>query len=256
MRKPEFKAAHTAAAAEHAGAATEHTTAARQAKRTTAARQQAPPRPRRANTSVPTIAVKTHGDVMIDKRAIERMRASITDKRAVAIANANPVKELHIYQHDIPDHENAEGVYYPKYGKIELTEKNLLSERPERRGDVAFTVSSIFAHDPEKNFHTTFAHELGHHIQASPRNATVDKIVNDAFDQTLAAKGGYYAVHGAKTGAQPFFTKYAGSDPREYFAESFALHNHNPSQLKELDPIAHHMVESVLNHQHKFWKEP
>jgi len=78
-----------------------------------------------------------------------------------------------------------------------------------------------------------FVHELGHHLHATTFEKS-NPIIEHAFEYTTSP-----------------ISKYAGTEPAEYFAESFAQYNRDPGVLERHDPVGHRMVKAVLEGMRK-----
>jgi len=80
----------------------------------------------------------------------------------------------------------------------------------------------------------TLIHEVAHHIHLGStgtlRDETVDKKIRSFFD---------------REDKKPI-TEYAGVNPQEYWAESFAAYRFHRAELREHDPVGFAMVEEVL----------
>lgn len=75
----------------------------------------------------------------------------------------------------------------------------------------------------------TFVHELGHHLHFTS-GQDVDTLIRLAFKDAESKK----------------ITRYAGSNYKEYFAESFAAYTFHRGELREFDPVGYRMVQNVL----------
>lgn len=91
----------------------------------------------------------------------------------------------------------------------------------------------LFGFAQSQTSQTAFArsalhHEFGHHIHGE-----VGGVLVEAAYARAIARG-------------PTFTRYAGTDPGEYFAEAYSAYRGDPEWLKASDPEAFEMVESML----------
>lgn len=93
-----------------------------------------------------------------------------------------------------------------------------------------------------------FIHELGHHVEmgAHARNEGIKELVDNAYER-LGLTDETRAMVLAGDRQSPAISRYAATNPREYFAESFQAYMQHPEALKAHDPDGHTMVSQVLH---------
>ncbi len=118
-----------------------------------------------------------------------------------------------------------------------------------------FSVASRYGTSAEEQAQITFSHELGHHIHLSAKNWQLQNRVNDIIDNAYTERG--FADNPRlvqdvleKNVESPAVSRYAATDPMEYFAESFAAYLRDSYGLRKHDKIGFDMVAKVLTALH------
>ena len=127
--------------------------------------------------------------------------------------------------------------------------------------------SGKFDKSPRAFVHDVFLHELGHHIEMGPAarkydgegdHATIRGIVENAYDKRFTLTVGELRERGVPESKSyaaaitngdvksPAISRYAATNPHEYFAESFNAYVTHPKDLEAHDKVGYWMVKTVL----------
>lgn len=190
----------------------------------------APPPPPPSKMKVGVHAKKARAVAGVPKDAPEDMLESVQDAELLKWLEQHPLGEV-VARGSIRG-ANGQYFYSPGVHRLEVTWNRAAHTfgKPWQPG-VVHSISSAAA-TAEQARRATFRHELGHHIHLFEKRGKVDQIIKAAYARARAAR--------------TFITKYAGTHPDEYFAESFAAYYLRRSELKAFDPNGYAMVEDVL----------
>ena len=170
----------------------------------------------------------------------------------------------------VPRIQVAVGAGYPHIGS-DLRDWGdvwgVAEHRDSIKNEHGFASGKFEYKSPSEYFHDVFLHELGHHIEMGPAGMRhedpgperrIRDVVNNAygrlgFDNPVEIKRGN-VTEGATLRTwvlegkmpSPAISRYAATNPREYFAESFNAYISHNDALKEHDPLGHAMVKEVL----------
>jgi SPP1 gp7 family putative phage head morphogenesis protein len=155
--------------------------------------------------------------------------SALEDVHAKAWLNKHPIEHMTI---GVPHPTRADvgGWYNQATGRLGVS-----AIPPEIRQKLKPGIFSVAesARTEDEAAKMVFAHEWGHHIFMNLDEAKMDVVIP--------------FVRQTWNGRTPnWISNYAGTDPDEYFAESYVAHQYRPTYLKRRDPDGYAMVEKVL----------
>ena len=197
----------------------------------------APPPPPPAKLVPGTHVKKVAKGRGVDASTVEDMLGSISDAETLRFLESQPLSELSFKKQSRAGRKAVNGWYQRSTRRLEVG-----SARSPHTFGQAFvpgsTPSSTWSISSSQTTKEaaakgTLRHELGHHVHLfEGRGTKADKVVIDAYARALKDKS--------------FITRYAKSDPDEYFAECYVAYYFRRSDLKAHDPNGLRMVEDVL----------
>lgn len=181
-----------------------------------------PPAPKFTD-SVHVKAVETKG---VAAKQVRELFAGVTDSTLLDLLEKHPVEKLSLSR---SAGRGAAGWYDTRSGQIRvaMVRQSFTFGKPLMPG-VSRTISST-ALTQEEARRRTLIHEIGHHIHHTGKDGAIDALVLKAFRTTKTP-----------------ITKYAGTNYKEYLAESFAAYFVDRNALRQFDPVGFKMVEDVL----------
>lgn len=194
-----------------------------------------PPPPAKlvAGTHVKNVA-KGRG---VDAATVEDMLGSISDAETLKFLESQPLSELSLKKQSRVGRKAVNGWYLRTKQELEVGADRAPHTfgQPFVPGSTPSSTWSISSSQTTKEAaaKATLRHELGHHVHLfEGRRTKADKVVDDAYQRALKA--------------DRFITRYAKSDPDEYFAECYVAYYLRRSDLQTHDPNGLQMVEDVL----------
>ena len=184
------------------------------------------------------LAAGTHvGNLTGDKKEAGRLLSTLPDKSSGKLSRfleRYPVASLKVGKTALRD---AEGSYTNATDTVAVRPTVELGEAFASPGEFFDSDYAATFENEEESLvarqSAIFAHELGHHVHSWAEAEGEPRGRNSAAERIDRA----FARDSEKV------SKYAGADPLEYFAESFAAYHFNPDSLSG---TARGMVEAVL----------